>query len=119
MKGLVNQPGPLRVFHYPKRFFFRDFFCKSLGRGVPGRFAKGKAIQGGRIGVAGLSQQTPPLSAKTMPDRNVIKFINDIFDALARQDEFRRQVYGPSDRYRSNRSAVGLLGRRHRSIHGR
>ena len=92
VKGLVNQPGLFGFFHYTERFGFGYFFSKSLSSRVPGGFAEGEAIQGGRFGAAGITQQAAPLPAEAVSDRNILKFVDNVLDTLAGQDKFFRII---------------------------
>ena len=84
MKGLVNQTRLRRFIHNSEGFFLGDFPCKSLGRGMTGGFAESKAVQGGRVGVALMSQETSPLPAETVANGNIVEFLDNLFDRLTR-----------------------------------
>ncbi|MGD9309089.1 MAG: hypothetical protein PVG51_08135 [Desulfosarcina sp.] len=99
VKGLMDQAGVLGLLHDFQGFFSAYFFGESLGDCMAGGLAECKAVKCGSVAAARFFQKTPPLATKTISNGDVVKFVDDLFNRLARKNEFLGSLYGLIDRY--------------------
>ncbi|VTR70131.1 hypothetical protein DESC_780319 [Desulfosarcina cetonica] len=90
-----------------------------MGAGVTGRFAEGKAVQHGRVGLAGFAQKVAALAAEAVAHGDFVELIDDRLHRLAGQDHLLGVLDAPLDGNDADRFAVGAAAGGHGAIHGR